>query len=155
MKSIIPILALGALFAASGAAAKSADHNIILSPPPVVTATPMPTVNSGALSVLPQQMIGAPTVNQGALETLPQQTTGTPIGSAGTISPVSPNTVDTQQSFGALPGEPGSATYDPNAALPSLGNEGSALAPDTGTSAAGFNTPSVSSGTNINTGSGG
>jgi hypothetical protein len=34
MKSILPILALGAVFAASGAAAKSADHNIILSPPP-------------------------------------------------------------------------------------------------------------------------
>ena len=155
MRSILPILALGAVFAASGAAAKSADHNIILSPPPVVTATPMPTVNSGALGMLPQQTIGVPTVNQGALETLPQQMTGTSIGSAGTISPVSPNTIDMPQSFGALPGEPGSATYDPNAALPSLGNESSALAPATGTSAAGFNTPSVSSGTNINTGSGG
>ena len=155
MKSILPILALGAVFVASGAVAKSMDHNIILSPPPVVTATPMPTVNSGTLGMLPQQTIGAPAVNQGALETVPQQTTGTTIGSAGTISPVSPNTIDTQQTFGALPGEPGSATYDPNAALPWLGNEGSALAPDTGTSAAGFNAPSVSSGTNIGTGTGG
>ena len=155
MKSILPILALGAVFAATGAAAKAMDHNIILSPPPVVRATPMPMVNSGALGVLPQQTIGVPTGNPGALEALPQQMLGTSIGSAGTISPVSPNTIDMQQNFGALPGEPGSATYDPNAALPSFGNEGSALAPDPGTSAAGFNTPSVSSGTNINTGSGG
>jgi hypothetical protein len=34
---------------------------------------------------------------------------------------VTPNSM--LQNFGALPGEPGSATYDPNAALPSLGNE--------------------------------
>ncbi len=155
MKSFLPILALGTVFAASGAAAKSMDHNIILSPPPLVTATPMPMVNSGALGVLPQQTIGVPTGNAGALEALPQQMLGTPIGSAGTISPVSPNTIDMQQNFGALPGEPGSATYDPNAALPSLGNNGSALAPDPATSAAGFNSPSVSSGTNIITGSGG
>jgi hypothetical protein len=33
------------------------------------------------------------------------------------------------QSFGALPGAPGSPTYDPNAALPSLNNSGSGLAP--------------------------
>ncbi len=115
----------------------------------------MPTVNSGALGVLPQQTIGVPTGNQGALETLPQQMLGTPIGSAGTISPVSPNTIDMQQNFGALPGEPGSATYDPNAALPSLGNNGSALAPDTRHLCGRLQPPSVSSGTNINTGSGG
>jgi hypothetical protein len=41
-----------------------------------------------------------------------------PIGSAGT-----------SQSFGALPGAPESPTYDPNAALPSLNNSGSGLAP--------------------------
>ena len=51
-----------------------------------------------------------------------------------------------QQSFGALPGNPGSATYNPNAALPSLGNSGSALAPDQGTSASGPNTPSTNGG---------
>jgi hypothetical protein len=33
------------------------------------------------------------------------------------------------QSFGALPGAPGSPTYDPNAALPSLNNSGSGLVP--------------------------
>jgi hypothetical protein len=53
-----------------------------------------------------------------------------------------------QQTFGALPGNPGSATYDPNAALPSLDNSGSAIAPDQGSSATGVNTPS----TNVNGG---
>ena len=33
----------------------------------------------------------------------------------------------TGQAFGALPGQPGSPTYDPNAALPSLNNAGSAI----------------------------
>src|SRR5262245_58551444 len=33
------------------------------------------------------------------------------------------------QNFGALPGNPGSPTFDPSAALPSLNNPGSALAP--------------------------
>jgi hypothetical protein len=54
--------------------------------------------------------------------------------------------VHSQQSFGALPGSPGSATYDPYAALPSLGNQGSALAPTVGTSASGIRAPSTSSG---------
>jgi hypothetical protein len=49
----------------------------------------------------------------------------------------------TGQAFGALPGGPGSPTYDPNAALPSLGNSGSALAPLGGTLTA----PSTSTGT--------
>jgi len=49
----------------------------------------------------------------------------------------------TGQAFGALPGGPGSPTYDPNAALPSLNNAGSALAP-AGTS--GLTAPSTSSG---------
>jgi hypothetical protein len=52
-------------------------------------------------------------------------------------SPVTPLTPQTNpiggtgipQSFGALPGAPGSPTYDPNAALPSLNNSGSGLAP--------------------------
>jgi hypothetical protein len=68
------------------------------------------------------------------ISTAPPQTN--PIGGAGT-----------GQSFGALPGNPGSATFDPNAALPSLNNPGSALAPTPGTSASGINTPSTSSGT--------
>ena len=52
----------------------------------------------------------------------------------------------TGSSFGALPGNPGSPTYDPNAALPSLGNSGSVLAPSAGTSSSGINTPSTNSG---------
>jgi hypothetical protein len=52
------------------------------------------------------------------------------------------------QNFGPSPGMPGSVTYDPNAALPSLGNSGSAIAPDQGSSATGVNTPS----TNVNGG---
>ena len=39
---------------------------------------------------------------------------------------------------GALPGAPGSSTYDPFGALPSLNNPGSPLAPTPGTSAAGI-----------------
>ena len=41
------------------------------------------------------------------------------------------------QAIGAQPGAPGSPSYDPNAALPSLGNQGSAVAPEPGTSASG------------------
>ncbi len=59
MKSIVPILALGVVFAATGAMAKPMDHNIILSPPSVVTATPVPTVNSGALGMLPSRRSGS------------------------------------------------------------------------------------------------
>jgi hypothetical protein len=86
--------------------------------------------NSGALNV--PQSLGTPQVNAGAL---------------GITSPSSLG-VPGQQSFGALPGNPGSATYDPNAALPTLGNSGSAISPDQGTSASGINTPS----TNVNGG---
>ena len=43
--------------------------------------------------------------------------------------------VGTGQNFGALPGEPGSPTYNPNAALPPLNNP------------AGTNEPGTSSGT--------
>ena len=137
MKPIFPILTLGVVFAATGAMAQPRGHNIILSPPAVISATPAPV----------------PTVNSGTLGVLPQQTIGSPVGNPGLSSPVTTDSMI--QNFGALPGEPGSPTYDPNAALPTLGNEGSSIAPTPGTSAAGFNTPSVSSGTNIDTGSGG
>ena len=59
--------------------------------------------------------------------------------------------VFTDQGLGALPGAPGSSTYDPFGALPSLNNPGSALAPTPGTSAAGINRPSTSSGTTSGT----
>jgi hypothetical protein len=63
------------------------------------------------------------------------------------------------QNFGALPGNSGSPTFDPNAALPSLNNPGSALAPlpgtpgsalapMPGTSGSGINAPSTGTGTN-------
>jgi len=138
MRSIVPILALGVVFAATGAVAQpmGRGHNVILSAPAVMTATPVPV----------------PTVNSGALGVLPQQTIGAPIGNLGATAPLTPNSM--LQNFGALPGEPGSATYDPNAALPSLGNEGSSIAPTPGTSDAGFNSPSVSSGTGVDTGTG-
>jgi hypothetical protein len=46
-----------------------------------------------------------------------------PLAVSGQINPV------TGQAFGALPGQPGSPNYDPNAALPSGNNAGSALGP--------------------------
>ncbi len=133
---IIPVVALGAVLAAGGADAKDMRRgsNIILSPPPVVSATPVAPV---------------PTVNSGALSPLPQTTLGTPLGNPGLTNPLTQGS-----NFGALPGEPGSPTFDPNAALPALGNAGTPIAPIPGTSAAGFNTPSVTSGTNTDIGSG-
>jgi hypothetical protein len=130
MKSAFPILAMAALLLGASAAEAArpmghgANSNIILPAPPVESSLP-PTTNSGALD-LPQPL-GTPPVNTGAI---------------GTTNPAAIG-VPGQQSFGALPGNPGSATYDPNAALPSLDNQGSALAPTPGTSASGFNTPST------------
>jgi hypothetical protein len=46
----------------------------------------------------------------------------------------------------------GSPTYDPNAALPSLGNQGSTVTPNPGTSASGINTPSTSTGGSTSSG---
>jgi hypothetical protein len=67
-----------------------------------------------------------------------------PLGAGGatTTAPAAP----VQSSFGAKPGAPGSSTYDLNAALPSLDNQGSALSPTPGTSASGVRTPSTGSG---------
>jgi hypothetical protein len=95
--------------------------------------------------------IPQPTLNQGALGIGSEPGFGNP----GAIVPANPDQINAPDLSGALPGEPGSPTYDPNAALPSLGNAGSALAPNPGTSAAGFNTPSVSSGTSPFSGTGG
>jgi hypothetical protein len=126
MKSAFPILAAAALLLGAGSAQAArpmgGNSNIILPPAPPLQSSLPPMTNSGALNA-PQQF-GTPPINAGAL------------GTTG------------QQSFGALPGNPGSATYDPNAALPSLGNSGSAIAPDEGSSATGLNTPS----TNVNGG---
>ena len=79
---------------------------------------------------------------------------GAPIQSFG-ANPGSPGTGSATQSFGAqpgAPGAPGSPSYDPNAALPSLGNQGSAVAPEPGSSASGINTPNSSSGTGTSSG---
>ena len=129
MKSAFPILAAAAalLLAASSAQAArpmGGNSNIILPPAPPLQSSLPPMTNSGALNT--PQPLGTPPVNTGAL---------------GITGPASLG-VPGQQSFGALPGNPGSATYNPNAALPSLGNSGSAIAPDEGSSATGVNTPS-------------
>ena len=101
------------------------NSNIILPPAPPLQSSLPPMTNSGALNT--PQPLGTPPVNTGAL---------------GITGPASLG-VPGQQSFGALPGNPGSASYNPNAALPSLGNSGSAMAPDEGSSATGVNTPST------------
>jgi hypothetical protein len=123
MKSSLPLLTIAALLAGAnpGVAASSKPHgNIMLAPPSVVSVTPAqsptPQLNPGAL-VSPQ--FGMPPVN------------------SGLIAPVTQQGINNQQNFGALPGAPGSATYDPNAALPSLDNPGTALAPNPGSSATG------------------
>jgi hypothetical protein len=136
MKSVFPVLVAAALlFGASAApAARSMGHGaamsnsniFIITPPAPVQSTAPPTVNSGALDV--PQSIGTPPVN------------------AGAIGSINPSAMGAQPSFGAQPGSPGSATYDPNAALPSLDDQGSALSPTPSTSASGFNTPSTNSG---------
>jgi hypothetical protein len=128
MKSAFPILAAVALLI--GASTAHAARSMGQSPaPPLQSSLPPPT-NSGALGV-PQtfvpQTLGTPPVNAGGIGFTNPAATGVP----------------NPQNFGALPGNPGSPTYDPNAALPSLNNQGSALTPTPGTSGAGFNTPST------------
>ena len=85
-----------------------------------------------------------------------------PVGGAGAAppapvqsfgaSPGSPGAGAATQGFGAQPGAPGSPSYNPNAALPSLGNQGSAVAPEPGTSASGINQPNSSSGAGTSSG---
>ena len=79
------------------------------------------------------------------ISTAPPQTN--PIGGVNQSFGVVPGFAETNpvtgQTFGALPGGPGSPTYDPNAALPSLNNAGSALAPAV---TSGLTAPSTSSG---------
>jgi hypothetical protein len=133
MKSLFPILAAAALVLGAGAAqaarpmSHGANSNVIMAPTPPLQSSLPPATNSGALDL--SQSFGTLQLNTGAL---------------GFTNPAA---IGFPQSFGALPGNPGSATYDPNAALPSLGNPGSALAPAPGTSAAGFRSSSTSSGT--------
>lgn len=136
MKSSLLILATAALLMGAGAAqaASSRGHGAaILTPAPgVESVTP------------PMESSVPPPVNPGTLAGPAEF--GLPAVNSGTLAPLNQQTITNQPNFGALPGSPGSATYDPNAALPSLNNQGSALAPNPGTSGAGFNTPSTSSG---------
>jgi hypothetical protein len=130
MKFAFPILAaVAVLFLGAGSAQAArpigGNSNIILPPAPPLQSSLPPMTNSGALNT--PQPLGMPPVNTGALVTTGPASLGVP----------------GQQSFGALPGNPGSATYNPNAALPSLGNSGSAIAPDEGSSTTGVNTPST------------
>jgi hypothetical protein len=133
MKSAFPILVAAALLLGVSTAqaarpmGQGANSNVITATPPLQSSVP-PTSNSGALDG--PQTIGTPPVNAGAIGTMNPGAIGVP----------------NKQSFGALPGQPGSATYDPKAALPSLDNQGSALAPTPGTSASGIRAPSTSSG---------
>jgi hypothetical protein len=130
MKSSLLILASAALLASAGIAqakghGMSAPSADIVAPP--IEGSAPPYVNPGALS--------------GPAEF------GTPPVNAGAIAPFSQPNMTGLYDDGALSGAPGSATFDPNAALPSLGNPGSALAPNPGTSGAGFASPNTNSGT--------
>ena len=121
MKSSLLILASVALLANAGIA-QAKGHGMSAPPtglitPPIESSVP-PPVNPGALS--------------GPAEF------GTPPGALGLPSQA---TINNQFNDGALPGAPGSATYDPNAALPSLDNQSSALVPNPGTSAFGLRNP--------------
>jgi len=131
MQNSLLILAIAVLAFGAGAAsaAPSKGHgNPVIAPPPVQSVAP--STGSSA----------PPPVNRGLAGAPPEF--GLPAVNSGTIAPLNQGS-----NFGALPGSPGSATYDPNAALPSLDNPGSALAPNPGTSAAGFGSPNTSTGT--------
>jgi hypothetical protein len=146
MKNSLLILAASAALigASSAQAAPPRGHGpaIVLPGPAVESVTPPPMESS-----LP------PPVNPGTLSGPPEF--GLPPVNAGTIMPLNQQTITDQPNFGALPGSPGSATYDPSAALPSLDNTGSALAPNPGTSAAGFGSPNTNTGTTPSLNSGG
>jgi hypothetical protein len=145
MKSSLPILAAAALLmtaaTADAAAPKGHGASIIVPAPSVESVTP------------PMESSVPPQLNPGMLASPPEF--GLPAVNSGTVAPLNQQTITNQPNFGALPGSPGSATYDPNAALPSLDNPGSALAPNPGTSAAGFGTPNTNSGTTPSLNNGG
>ena len=145
MKNSLLILAASAALigASSAQAAPSRGHApaIVFPGPAVESVTP------------PMESTVPPPVNPGTLSG-PSEF-GLPVVNSGTIVPLNQQTITNQPNFGALPGSPGSATYDPNAALPALGNPGSALAPNPGTSAAGFGSPNTNTGTTPSLNNGG
>jgi hypothetical protein len=101
----------------------------------------------GAAALLAATAVQAADAVPGSVGSQP----GAPIQSFG-ASPGMPGAGGAKPSFGAQPGAPGSPSYQPNSALPSLGNQGSAVAPEAGTSASGFNMPNSSSGTGTSSG---
>ena len=107
-----------------------------------MNASPGPAVES---VTPPMESSVPPPVNPGTLSSPPEfglPACECPAQSCRSIS--KPSLI--KPNFGALPGSPGSATYDPSAALPALDNAGSALAPNPGTSAAGFGSPNTNTG---------
>ena len=106
MKQTFSIFVTATLLLASSSAeaARSAGNsNLILPPtPPISTAPPQTNPIGGTLP----GDLGFPQTNS--------------IGGVGT-----------GQNFGALPGEPGSPTYNPNAALQPLNNPAGTTAPGT------------------------
>ena len=97
------LLASGTAEAARGAAA--GNRNVVIAPIPQISTAPPQTNTIGGVGTLPGSL-GFPQINS--------------IGGVGT-----------GQNFGALPGEPGSPTYNPNAALPPLNNPAGTTAPGT------------------------
>ena len=108
MKSSLLILGVAALLISADAVhtASSKGHgNTIRTAPTMPSATPMPSTTPPGI------------LNQGALGSQPEF--GSPAVNSGLIGP------PTQQpEFGALPGQPGSPSFDSNAALPSQDNPG-------------------------------
>ena len=103
MKSTFSIfVATTLLLASAGAVAArgvaAGNRNAVIAPVPQISTAPPQTNPIGG-------------VNQNF----------DPLAGSAQTNPV------TGQAFGASPGQPGSPTYDPNAALPSLNNAGSAL----------------------------
>jgi hypothetical protein len=116
MKSSFLILASAAVLLNAGVAqAAPSDHSAAnhMSAPPVEIVTP-PTESSVPPPTNPGLRLGPAEF-------------GNPAVNSGAIAPLNQQTITNQPNDGALPGSPGSATFDPNAALPSLDNPGSAL----------------------------
>ena len=110
MKNSLLILAASAALigASSAQAAPSRGHApaIVFPGPAVESVTP------------PMESSVPPSVNPGTLSG-PSEF-GLPAVNSGTIVPLNQQTITNQPNFGALPGSPGSATYDPSTALPAL-----------------------------------
>lgn len=111
MKSSLLILAAAALLTATGTA--QAAPAIIHGP---AMLTPRPSVES---VTPPIESSVPPPVNPGTLSGPAEF--GTPPVNSGAIGPLN-RQITNQPNYGALPGNPGSATYDPNAALNSPGS---------------------------------